>query len=58
MIYSYILRYQSSYITSKMAPPNQPAPQTDPNQPPKREINPISVPTVGLGKDQVYNSLN
>jgi hypothetical protein len=38
-----------------MAPPNQPTP--DPNHPPKRETNPLSVPMVGLGKDQVKNFL-
>lgn len=33
-----------------MSPPNQP--QTEPAHPPKRE-QPLMVPTVGLGKDQV-----
>lgn len=32
-----------------MAPPNQP---NEPNAPPKREIQPVPVPTVGVGKDQ------
>lgn len=36
-----------------MAPPNTPNPQPEPNQPPKRETTPLSVPTVGVGKDQV-----
>eukprot|EP01038_Epipyxis_sp_PR26KG_P012937 gene12937-17345_t len=50
-----ILDYKSkaNYIRQNnglwMAPPN---PQPEPNQPPKRETSPLSVPTVGLGKDQ------
>eukprot|EP01035_Chromulina_nebulosa_P020610 gene20610-26722_t len=38
-----------------MAPPNQP----EPNHPPKRETQPLPVPTVGIGKDQydVYSRL-
>lgn len=36
-----------------MAPPNQPQPsQPEPNQPPKRDPTPLSIPTVGTGKDQ------
>lgn len=34
----------------RMAPPNQP--QTEPNQPPKRETTPLPLPTVTMGKDQ------
>lgn len=34
-------------------PPNQPATPAEPNQPPKREASPLSIPTVGVGKDQV-----
>lgn len=37
-----------------MAPPPN-APQPEPNQPPKRDTSPISIPTVGMGKDQVSN---
>jgi len=35
----------------RMAPPNQPSPE-QPTQPPKRETQPIGIPTVGVGKDQ------
>ena len=33
--------------------PTPPPQQPEPNQPPKREIQPLPIPTVGLGKDQV-----
>ena len=33
--------------------PTQPPPENPPDGPPKRETNPLPVPTVGLGKDQV-----
>lgn len=33
--------------------PNQPPNQPDPAHPPKRETQPMSIPTVGVGKDQV-----
>ena len=39
-----------------MAPPQQPA---EPNQPPKRDPNPLMVPTVGLGNNQVmFSTIN
>ena len=37
--------------------PNQPN-QPEPNHPPKREVQPLSIPTVGVGKDQVLSQLN
>ena len=40
----------------RMAPPNQPQQPNEPAAPPKRE-QPLSVPTVGVGKDQVCLSL-
>lgn len=36
-----------------MAPTQPPAPPDSPEGPPKRETNPLPVPTVGLGKDQM-----
>lgn len=33
--------------------PNNPETPAQPNLPPKREISPVSVPTVGVGKNQV-----
>ncbi len=54
--WSYIRQFHNEYSIYgrsivKMAPPNQPAPD-QPTQPPKRETQPIGIPTVGVGKDQ------
>ena len=40
---------QHYYMAPTTPAPNQP----EPNQPPKRETNPLPLPTVGLGKDQL-----
>ena len=37
----------------RMAPTQPATPENPPESPPKRETNPLPVPTVGLGKDQV-----
>ena len=50
--HAYSIRGYSSRATTAglhMAPPSE-----EPNQPPKRETSPIMIPTVGLGKDQVW----
>ena len=46
-------RPRSPSLYYHMAPPNQPSPEPGP---PKRETSPLSVPTVGLGNQQVRAS--
>lgn len=43
---------RATFKLPRMAP-TTPPPNTEPQQPPKRETNPIPLPTVGLGKDQL-----
>lgn len=37
--------------------PQNPPQQPEPQHPPKRETSPLGVPTVGMGKDQVFEVL-
>ena len=52
---AFITTRSNRLVSSKirMAPTQPPAPPDSPEGPPKRETNPLPVPTVGLGKDQV-----
>ncbi len=44
-------------VSSKVRMAPTPPPPDSPEGPPKRETNPLPVPTVGLGKDQVISEL-
>lgn len=46
-----IILCKCNSLQTRMAPPNQPS---EPNAPPKREVQPLPIPTVGVGKEQVF----